>query len=510
LNSAQAAAKTISDGLAGASEDVAVNATDAAIAEKQAAAETARSQLAADVATGSVLSLAQAYQLLGASAGQASASTFGALFSAASAQFDAATNVATATDAYNESLVENASASAGAGGATENLTQAFYDHEQKLTSVRDAQQAVGDSTVELSRSQRDATEAFAELTDAAAEYNEIVNGVGKNSKTAKEAKRDAQETRDARVRATFDVQDAENKLANARKKGNSRDIAKAELDLRAARRDLTEATETAAEAQRVYEGTVSGFPKSSKEAKDAQERLTDAYDGAYDSLTDVREATDGAKDAATALSLASADLAGKLNNIKTGGSQAQIKSLTDRINEQKAAGLNMAREMGAYVALTSQSAVQGVLTTVGALKAIVNSNPRLKGAFDTVIAGLNTELVGLLNAQGSAKGLTGAQYDALVRSGYLQGPVLPGRAAGGPVSAGMPYVVGEEGPELFVPKQSGTIIPNGARAKGVGVSGGDSRTIYVVVNVDPVTGEQTVRQLQSYQRTNGPLPIKVA
>ena len=36
------------------------------------------------------------------------------------------------------------------------------------------------------------------------------------------------------------------------------------------------------------------------------------------------------------------------------------------------------------------------------------------------------------------------------------------RAAGGPVSAGSSYLVGEKGPELFVPNMSGNIIPNGA------------------------------------------------
>jgi lambda family phage tail tape measure protein len=35
-----------------------------------------------------------------------------------------------------------------------------------------------------------------------------------------------------------------------------------------------------------------------------------------------------------------------------------------------------------------------------------------------------------------------------------------GRAAGGPVTAGTPYVVGERGPELFVPQNTGKIIPN--------------------------------------------------
>lgn len=47
------------------------------------------------------------------------------------------------------------------------------------------------------------------------------------------------------------------------------------------------------------------------------------------------------------------------------------------------------------------------------------------------------------------------------------------RASGGPVSAGVPYVVGERGPEFFVPNNSGTIIPNnalGGRGNGGGIS----------------------------------------
>ena len=36
------------------------------------------------------------------------------------------------------------------------------------------------------------------------------------------------------------------------------------------------------------------------------------------------------------------------------------------------------------------------------------------------------------------------------------------RADGGPIEAGRPYLVGEEGPELVVPRNAGTVIPNGA------------------------------------------------
>ena len=37
-----------------------------------------------------------------------------------------------------------------------------------------------------------------------------------------------------------------------------------------------------------------------------------------------------------------------------------------------------------------------------------------------------------------------------------------GRASGGPVGAGQGYIVGEQGPELFVPSQNGNIVPNGS------------------------------------------------
>lgn len=39
---------------------------------------------------------------------------------------------------------------------------------------------------------------------------------------------------------------------------------------------------------------------------------------------------------------------------------------------------------------------------------------------------------------------------------------IPGKAVGGPVVANSPYIVGERGPELFLPKSAGTIVPNSA------------------------------------------------
>jgi phage-related minor tail protein len=55
------------------------------------------------------------------------------------------------------------------------------------------------------------------------------------------------------------------------------------------------------------------------------------------------------------------------------------------------------------------------------------------------------------------------------------GAMIPGRANGGPVSSGQTYMVGERGPELFVPGRSGTIVANDK------MGGGNTN---VVVNVD--------------------------
>ncbi|MBK7251955.1 MAG: phage tail tape measure protein [Gammaproteobacteria bacterium] len=44
------------------------------------------------------------------------------------------------------------------------------------------------------------------------------------------------------------------------------------------------------------------------------------------------------------------------------------------------------------------------------------------------------------------------------------------REGGGPVSAGTPYLVGEAGPELFVPARSGSIVPNGAGGTSVTIN----------------------------------------
>ena len=86
----------------------------------------------------------------------------------------------------------------------------------------------------------------------------------------------------------------------------------------------------------------------------------------------------------------------------------------------------------------------------------------------------------------SAKAYLGAAGGNVV-GGILSG-IFGHRASGGPVSPGAPYVVGEYGRELFVPRNSGTIVP----ANELG--GGRGRPISITVNVQGGTGTVGMRQ----------------
>ena len=101
-----------------------------------------------------------------------------------------------------------------------------------------------------------------------------------------------------------------------------------------------------------------------------------------------------------------------------------------------------------------------------------------------------TALGGLASALGA---VNGAYTGTTALGGSLGGKIintvlgllgLSGKAEGGPVGGAVPYIVGEKGPELFVPKTDGMIVPNHTlglnRAGGGNVSskGGSADDIY--------------------------------
>lgn len=80
-----------------------------------------------------------------------------------------------------------------------------------------------------------------------------------------------------------------------------------------------------------------------------------------------------------------------------------------------------------------------------------------------------------------AGGLGGGRTGGGLLSGLLGLLGLPGRATGGPVSPGRAYMVGERGPEMFVPTSSGQVVAGG-------VGGGGGRDVRVAITVNAPAG----------------------
>ncbi len=107
-------------------------------------------------------------------------------------------------------------------------------------------------------------------------------------------------------------------------------------------------------------------------------------------------------------------------------------------------------------------------------------------AFLRILAGLTTGGISTAFSGAAASNPFGALFGGF-------------RASGGPVSSGNSYVVGEQGPELFIPKTSGTIIPNGGMSTASTPAGGGEITVNVV---GKVMNNEIVLSNQRGQRRN--------
>ena len=109
-------------------------------------------------------------------------------------------------------------------------------------------------------------------------------------------------------------------------------------------------------------------------------------------------------------------------------------------------------------------------------KRLTNPEYNVAAAFDKSIGGTNWKPWATFVSGKFAKFLG----DAAATRTALK---IPARGMGGNVSGNSPYVVGEGGPEVFIPNTPGTIIPNPkAKALGVGL-GGKSVNINVKMDV---------------------------
>lgn len=121
-----------------------------------------------------------------------------------------------------------------------------------------------------------------------------------------------------------------------------------------------------------------------------------------------------------------------------------------------------------------------------AMDAIIARGEELRSSFDgigrSVSDAFQGMLTGAMSFKDGMKGIISSVISELWKLfvvqqivGFISGGIssitgikLPARANGGSVGKNQPYMVGERGPELFIPGGSGTIIPN----RNLGSSGG--------------------------------------
>lgn len=142
---------------------------------------------------------------------------------------------------------------------------------------------------------------------------------------------------------------------------------------------------------------------------------------------------------------------------------AQAKALIDG-NEALKKQLTVAEQMKSIYADIGMSIKDSV---VGAIQGAIDGTKSLQEVASNLLSSIankmldiavNMALFGVMEGTGTGGGLLGGLF----------------RAKGGSVTAGQPYIVGEKGPELFMPGRSGGIAPAGSFGGGTNV----------VVNVD--------------------------
>jgi len=153
---------------------------------------------------------------------------------------------------------------------------------------------------------------------------------------------------------------------------------------------------------------------------------------------------------------------------------ANIKSLTD----QGLNGLTDALTAGVTGAASFADAMKSMAkSVVDSLIKMLIQKYIVDAAFSAITGFTGNTQTGINSSAGYGSSLGGA--DPFNTSNFS------GKAIGGSVQSGQPYMVGERGPEMFVPNAQGSIVPNGR-------SGGGGVVVNQTINV--TTGvQQTVR-----------------
>jgi len=161
--------------------------------------------------------------------------------------------------------------------------------------------------------------------------------------------------------------------------------------------------------------------------------------------------------------------------------QGTLNELMDPVNQL----ISLANTLGDAFSESFKGLVTGSMTAQQALANLFQrtADHFIDMAAQMIAAQIKMKILGIgmsffgggIGGGGGASSVAASAYGdfSVAGPGFFSGGMIPGFANGGRPPVGRPSIVGERGPELFVPDRAGTIVPNHAMGSA-----------NVVVNVD--------------------------
>lgn len=194
---------------------------------------------------------------------------------------------------------------------------------------------------------------------------------------------------------------------------------------------FVDAQDKVTEAQKAYNDAIAKYGKNSEQAQAAARGLGDASLDLSDAADQVGASADGKLTPALQRALQKADLTeGEIAGVRA--ELARTKTKFDEYGRLSPVAHIFANTAGA----------DGPIRRTAALLAKLPNSKHISVSVGVATATAAIDLAKLLGH----------------------------RAGGGPVKKGMPYIVGEKRPEVFVPKQDGQIMPSVAQLAAAGMS----------------------------------------
>nr|WP_245247722.1 phage tail length tape measure family protein [Tianweitania sediminis] len=189
------------------------------------------------------------------------------------------------------------------------------------------------------------------------------------------------------------------------------------------------------------------------------------------------------------------EVSAKINELAT--NYATASSSVDRLRDSQEKAAEAAREVAEIGRETMGSFIRDMINGKSATEALGSALGRLADRL------LNSGLDALFSGgKGGGGGFLGSLLGGI-------GSLFTKREFGGPVRAGQPYIVGEKRPELFVPNQSGHIVPRIPTALGKSAGGAISAPVNITIDARGADREGLARVEQQVAKLKAELPAHV-